>query len=868
MASSDELGVRDVIALTAPNVVRWWKRMSCASFVLIFSIIFFSSNARSQGTSGTFADPIGLIEFADLLKKNGVEYRDQYAAVEAAHVKYLESCLQLRDQQIQRFQEKMRDFSIGGALPSSDETQKIMDTYLALIKRSTALDQTLFDAVRIALPESMHVGLARAHATRERAVWRAGQIFFSLEEEDVDVAVLLRSLDWSKVESATEVSMECDRALSDFDGRQGKILRELVVVSMKATVEMAAALSGTELVNAQNIGEMDEQHLKDLMNASEAAYNKVRKPVIELCKALRESSARAYRATWDVLAHHDSKFARRFRSAYLAAAYPQFDDGSGSGVDQSANSALRVKRLSDDQREAIRLIFAQWQMADDRMLDQIVVKENRRWFEENSVEDRTALDVLETEIAADVSKRMHAARNAQAAIFAIVGPDSGEILAKIGTPEEAGLFLPEDPTALDGAKAGALDIAVADSSEGQLDSQSADLRVWNARRMDDAWMSRIAGSLGSSASAIAILQSLKDDYWKEWDARIKPESDQLEALTKKTTPPAAGGDSIPTSPINEESEVDRWVARAAAIEKIRREIEDRFFVDVAGVVAEPNQAKIVEMLHVGRVCGTHWTGVDSAFDGVEGGEENANAILAVTGVRLGPIDCAKVAEVLAPKFDELKKSAQGMHQAVVAYWRILRLNEIGWSNFAKINDQSRWGDFYLSMQKREESAKSIGLKAAQIKAALQRDAFEALIQVVPQSARKAVQGAYLRDAYFHAYGETESVAEGLAKACALPDLTESQRAALSVARDEFHAERDNAVEAMIQQMKTGGPVTDSAAQGASANPDVQLQSILKAQAQIELMQKYAFARGAARDKLILRLKNVLNAEQLHKAGIK
>lgn len=54
---------------------------------------FFSTNARSQGTSGTFADPIGLIEFAELLKKNGVEFRDQYAAVEAAHVKYLESCL-------------------------------------------------------------------------------------------------------------------------------------------------------------------------------------------------------------------------------------------------------------------------------------------------------------------------------------------------------------------------------------------------------------------------------------------------------------------------------------------------------------------------------------------------------------------------------------------------------------------------------------------------------------------------------------------------------------------------------------------------------------------------------------------------------
>ncbi len=864
MASSDELGVRDVIALTAPNVVRWSKRISCvASLTFFLSFALFSANADAQGTSGTFADPIGLIELTDLLKKNGVEYRDQYAVVEAAHAIYLESCLKLRDQQIERFQEKMRDFSSVGTMPSRDETQKIMDTYLGLIKRSAVLDQILFDAVRDALPPTTHAGLAQARATRERAVWRNGGILNSADGEDVDVPVLLRSLDWSKVASAAEVAAECDRALSDFDGRQGRILRELVAVSMKAAVEMAASLSTIERVNQQNVGEMDEQQLKDLMNASEAAYNKVRKPVVELRKALRESSARAYRAVWDILAHHDSKIARRFRSAYLAAAYPQFDDGSGSGVEQSANSALRVKRLSDDQREAIRLIFNQWQVADDRLLDQIIVKENRRWFEENSAEDHTVLDGLVTEIAADVYKRTHAARNAQAAVLAILGPDSGELLAKLGTPEEAGLFLSEDPTALDGAKAGALDIALTDSSDGQLDSQRSDLRLWNARRMDDAWMSRIAVSLGSSASALAILQSLKEDYWKEWDARIKPEVDQFEGLTKRGSPLGEGG----VATMKEESEVDLWVARAVATEKIRREIEDRFFIDVASVVAEPNQAKIVRMLHIGRICGTHWTGVDSVFDGVEGGEENANAILAATGVRLGPIDCAKVAEALEPKFVDLQKSAQTMHEAVVAYWRILRLNEIGWSNFAKINDQSRWGDFYLSMQKREESAKSIGLKAAQSKAAIQRDAFDTLIQVVAQSARNAVRGAYLREAYFHAYGETESVAEGLAKACSLTDLTESQRAALSVARDEFYAERDTAVESMIQQMKTD-PANESAVQGAGANPEEQQQSILKAQAQIEQIQKYAFARDAARDKLVLRLKNLLNSEQLLKTGIK
>lgn len=851
-------------ALTALNVVRWWKRIRCASFVIFLSLSVYGPNAYGQGTSGTFPDPIGLIEFADLLKKNGVDYRDHYAAIEAVHIRYLESCLELREQQIQRFQDKIRDLSKAGSMPSRDETQKIMDTYFGLLKRSVALDQVLFDAVRNALPQSMHAGLAQALAIRDRTTWRR----MELEHiEDADVPVLLQGLDWSAVTRASEMRMECDRALIEFDGRHGKLLREFVVASMKLAVAMAEALSGTLGLNEQNVGEIDEEQLKELMNAHEAAYNKVRLPLAQLSKAIRESSTRAYRAVWDILARHDVKFARKFRNAYLAVAYPQFDNGSGSGVEQTANSALRVKRLSDDQREAIRSIFAQWQGADDRMLDHIIVKENRRWFEENSVEDHTALNLLEAEIAANVSQRMHAGRNAQAAIFAIIGPDSAGIFEKIGTPEEAGLFLPENLSALDGAKEGALDVAVNDSKEGQLGLQSDALTLWNARRMDDAWMLRIAESLGSGANAKAILQSLKVDYWKEWDARIKPEVDQIEALTKKVTQVVAGEEWIPITALTEESEVDRWVARANETEKIRREIEDRFFVDVAGVVAEPNQAKIVQMLRVGRICGAHWSGLDSAFDDVEGGEENANAILAVTGVRLGASDCDKVSEVLAPKLGELQKSAQSMHDAVVAYWRILRMNEIGWSNFAKTNDQSRWGEFYLSMQKREESTKAIGLKAAKAKAALQRDAFDALIQVVPQSARKVVQGAYLREAYFHAYGQTESAAEGLAKACALSDLTESQRASLSVARDDFHAERDAAVESMIQQMKTG-PVNESAIKSVEFDSEAQMQSILTVQAQIELMAKYAFARDAARDKLILRLKNVLNAEQLNKAGIK
>ncbi len=859
------LGGCDVICVTAPIGVRRWKRISCAaSFIFILSLAFIAPTAQCQGTSGTFADPIGLVEFVDVLQKNGVEYREVYPIIEAAHVKYLAAFQELRTQQIQKFQEKMQSIEMHGKLPTSDELQRVCDTYLGVLKRITALDQTLFDTVRDAVPQTMQVGLAQARATRDRVVWRPGGVMASVDLSGVvDIPVLLRGMDWSAVLDASDIRKECDRALSDFDGRQGKLLRELMISTMKASVEMAAALAGTQRITPQNIGEIDEQQMKDLMIATELAYNRVRLPLVEMCQSLRESSARAYRAAWAVLAHHDAKFARRFRSAYLAAAYSQFDDGSGSGVEQAAHSALRLKRLSDDQRGAIRSIFAQWHAADDRLLDQIIAKENRRWFEEHAVDDHTMLDVLAADIAADGYKRSHASGNARAAIFEAVGPDAGEVLGKLGTPEEAQLFLPENLSALDGARTGALDAGGSDVAAQIADvKSSAGQTVWNARRMDDTWMSRIANSLGSSASALEILQTLKHDYWKEWDARVKPESDQFEALTKRKPSTVDGGDSVPLIEVTDDADADRWVARAVAAEQIRREIEDRFFANVANAVADPAQAPIVEMLRIGRICGDHWDGLDSLFDGIDGGEENTNAILAATGVQLAPIDCDKIAAILAPKLLGLEKSAQAMHAAAIEYWRILRLNEIGWTNYAKTSDQSRWGDFYRVMQRREEASRAAGIAAARTKATVQRDAFDSIIAKIPKSARKAVQGAYLRDAYFYAYGQTESAAEGLAKACALSDLTESQRSAVSIARDEFNAERDAAVEAMIEQMKTE-PQGGVAGQGGG-----QEQALISAQTRVEQMERYAFARDAARDKLILRLKNTLTAEQLQRAGVK
>ena len=856
MAKSHGLGVRDVSRTAAPTLVRQLRKTGgAASLILFFVLALCPRSAHGQGTSGTFADPIGLIELTNLLEANAVAYRDAYPAIEAAHVKYLERCAEFRGGQIERFQEEQKQFTFSSVTPTAEQMRKYYDSYITLHRRYATIDQSLFDAVAAAVPDAARARVARARAMRERTIWNPSVM--SLMDEIVDVPAIVWRLDWKRVADALTLRQECELALGDYDGRQGKLLRDWLPAYGKMMVAVAESMGHLEVMDPNKMDQVDEEQLKKQMRDTQAAYRKAFVPISELAKLLRASNQRAFRAVWTVLDRSDWKIARSFRREYLSRAYPSIDDGLSSGVEQAANSALRLKSLDNDQRAAIRLIFSQWQTQDDHIVDQMIVKHGQLGLDMAflSAEDPEFVAV-ESARQVNEMKRAQNAGNARAALYGVIGAQGGEVLAKLGTPQEAELFLPENEVGLSGVRSGSL-IATDGAEVDGSPSKPIGLNI--DQRMDDPWMARIAGALGSAAKELAVLHTLKSDYWAEWDLQIKPEAELIEQtmLQKKTVD--ATGEVVVQVGILTEADVELWVVRAREVEKIRREIEDAFFANVAVVVAAPNQTPIVEMLRVGRICGRPQVGLDSAFDGIPGGEESGNAILAATSVQLPPADCAKIALALAPKLDGLEKSADAMDRARVEFWRVSRLSEIEWQRFAKTSDQSRWGEFYRAMQDREQSMRSSGLKMAQAKAALQRDAFDAIIAAIPVNSRSAVQGAYLRDAYASAYGETEAGLEGLNRARALTDLTEPQRVALTIARDDFMTERDRAVEAMIQMMKGDGP--------ASA-PEATREDYSKMQERMEEMARYAFARDAARDKLLSRLKNSLTEEQLRKSGIK
>ncbi|MSQ91162.1 MAG: hypothetical protein EXS01_07205 [Phycisphaerales bacterium] len=875
MAPSHGLGIRDV--MRGPVAIL----LGC-----VMCVAGVAPSALAQGTSEMFADPIAIGQLAELLEHNDVDYHAVYPAVEAAHVKYLAACETLRATEINRLMQHAREL-LGDAAArlNGKERKKHFEQYLLIARRAIALDHALFDELLQAVGESNRAGVEQARASRERQSYGALEVLDDGTGGVIDVAVMMRRLQWRGIGDAKAIRAQCQLALGDYDSQQGKLHRAFAAAMLQATIEFADSVEAyaASFARSRDGADPDEALAGAALATLREAYGRAFKPPQVLRLALRASNYRAYRAVCDVLDQRRAPLARRFRRTFLATAYPSLDDSPREMVEAASSGALRLKRLDDERRGAIRMVYAQWQPTDDRIVDELVVHLDRQAQADVASGAGFAMTGFESEnaeIARREAKRLDVANAARKTIHALIDAEEIELIDKIDSPEVAELFLPADQVSLDGDRKGPLDAHGGGEEEVGYGEDFWEESPWVARRMNEESMARISEVLALDASAQAILDSLKEDYWKAWDAGIQPEATQLATPCGTELPqddaPASASARQPFTILVDEAEVNRVVSRAIALGKLVREIDDEFFADVGSGVAKPEQAQLVELLRVGRVCGERIEGLDERFDQIPGGEENANVIRAATGVHLSPAENAKVSTVLAGKLIELQSTAERLNAAMLECFRVTQLQGIAFLSFREMGDHGRAMALARLIREKEAKMEAAGLAAAHAKAAKQREALDAVLAVLPESAGGAVQSAYLRDAYFSALGASEPAAEALARACALTDLSESQRGALSIARSDYTTERAAAVAGMIEQMKTGAPKDSPklpANAGSTADAEVavaadETKRWLKIRQQMEDTVRYAFARDGARDKLLLRLKHTLNEDQLRRAGIK
>lgn len=821
--------------------------------------------ASAQGTAQNFADPIGLAELAGMLERSAIDAREEWGAIEAAHTEYLRQCQALRDGAIEQLLKAQREFYAGdqASRPTARQLQDWYEQLDSVRRRFMQLDSDLLGAVRQALPEGVGQRIGTIQAIRQRA-------HFSPDEyrgivgpaATVDVLQVFRDVEAASA-SEERLRQECESTIGDYPIRQARALGALAIQVARARVSQAAVLEEDPLLDA---AEVDEAQLRAHMDRMQAAMREAFAPVGAIERTLRENNRRAQRAISVVLARADPAWERRFREGVLAKAYPSIAAATQYEVDSVALRALRLKSLDEGQRSSIRQTFAQWRSQDDAIIEEMVAATDRR----SDVESQnigtfvppTFGDHAET-MARHERHRRGIADGAKALILGVVGPTAQELFSKIATSEESQFFLPESQIDLEAATARPLEGANGVdlvSATAQLDAPGRCL--WRVRKMDDSWTARIAAALGANDAELAALKLLMVDYQSVWNQAIRPDADVMRAFCGLPTelPVAAHDQGGPPAPASE-AEVQSWASRAAKLDKQRVELESRLFEDIKTVVADGSEAEVVNLLRCARRCGDRIPGLDSTFDNRTGGEENANVAQSATSVQLTPQECQRVASALAGQMALLEAASARLDATVRDLWRVKRINDLTIAMVERLNDSERWAAALKEMGAREAEVIDAGLIAARAKAQVQREAFAAAIGVLDDAPKRAVQSAFLRDAYFDAYGSNEPAAQALESACRIADLSETQRGQLSIARDEYQAQRDAAVGKMVLTM--GRDAHAPAGAG-----DDQERSVATTLAQLDELEKYAFARDEARDKLLLRIRVILTAEQLRAAGIK
>lgn len=808
--------------------------------------------AVAQGTSGTLADPMGANEVAQYMERAGIDARRVWDQVDAAHVEYLAKCEKLRGEQLERLQAGLRDLYGSGGIGPSADAERWVRAYLAARRALAQSDNELFDAIALSLPAGDQARLSRARGMRERDALRVAIARGTASESALaDLPAIFRGVEPPTANDAA-LWEECEVALQEYDNRQGRLLREYADAVAEALPKIALAL---ESVPRPDPATATDEELAAFVERGKEAMAREFAPAAKIARALVEGNGKSAKAVHARLAARDPEWAKRFRIAYLASAYPSIGDGESLGVRATAVRAIRMKALGEGERAAIRRVFEGWSEIDDRSVDAVVVAENT--YAEASSTHVGSLD--DAEVATHMAKtellrsqREEAASVAIAQIAGIAGPRFAELSAKLGSHEEAEHFLPEGSVGLTDTAAASAPVAeVAQTAPAREVVGAAGDSLFHGVPMEQEWTERIVRSLGATEAQAAIIDALRRDHADEWAREIAPLTTDLATIHALSV--RGGGEAA-----FDEDWIVAQVAKAAALRRAHRALDAALFADIDAAIGDPKKGRVIALLRGARECGARIPGLDDVFDGRSGGEENANIAFAIISVKLPAEECAKAAEVLAPRLEGLTRATSSVDSSLAGLWKDRAMGVLIAASLAKLNDASLWSEAQREARRRTEAIMGAGVASTKAKAKAQREAMEAVRAVLSESARVAVEGAYLRDAYLPAYGESEPTFEALERALALPGLSDEQRTKLVLAKDEYRAKREAAVQEMVKVMQR-----DAQSVGAAGAE----QSAKETWAHIDDLQRFAFARDAARDQLAARLKAVLGEEQRRIVGL-
>ncbi|MDA1008488.1 MAG: hypothetical protein O2800_05735, partial [Planctomycetota bacterium] len=414
---------------------RTWERDVMGSFLasLLIALSLIAPRAFAQGGWGELMQAYGLppamelAEVDELLAAHAPLLPESTATLARLHSEYLVRFAAFQEKDLGPFRGLYTSRMTGNSDFAGLES--LAANRDAIIKHAFSIDASLFDALRPIIQPDRVAGIDRIRRRRELAAFLNTRSMGIASALVADLTTIVLH-----IPEAQKFRSKWDSTLESYEIVRVRQMREVVSMFIQYGIQM------TRLWNEQKVKdvnlESDPEQARIAVEAVRESINVAGAPLQEKCAIVLAYQHKTLKTIEETLPR---SVADKVFDAFVVAAYGDIVDGEGMGVPSIARRALRLKSLTDAERDAIRLIATEWRAADQKLM-----KEVMEVSDETSSRMMMTMDHSVWERVSAAKQDLHARRvarsiEASAAIAAFLGD---ERQGRVDHPSEDDL-LPE-----------------------------------------------------------------------------------------------------------------------------------------------------------------------------------------------------------------------------------------------------------------------------------------------------------------------------------------------------------------------------------------------------------------------------------------
>lgn len=743
-------------------------------------------------------DPMSYSELSRLLRAYDTLTPEQMAAVESAHDSYRERFRALREGDIQRFLDSMQ--KMRGGMPSKQQADDMIKGMERINKQIGEVDDSLFEAVVTLAGEDHRTALMRARDARARNRVTSGAMASAFAAPVADLSEITLELELTPAQRQA-----VDPTLISYEARLTPGLRDHATASLRMWREVFdeleragfGTLSQEDMVN-------DPEKMKAMMEAMQAAMAKAAKHTQAKLADLLALNQSTFQSLCTQLA---GKTQRHLRHTFVQRAYAQLG-GDPASAERAMLAALRMKKLTAEQRQQVEEAYARWQAADNAIVDKAMKDADEYHSTHSQMEAMTDMASWQKITQEVWEKRNEGGAAALKELSSILGDERYQNMAEKAAQNEGKDFFndTQDPEADSEATPG---ISVEASAEEAMFAP-ADFSA-SGGPMPEAAVTAIADQLALDESRRMLLTTMHGDYVKNWSTATEPESKQMrEAGDTITRRASENPDNV--AQVMKEGQQKLATATQALFEK-GTQLDSAFFADVesalgADAAAVVAAAKLERMISRTSPFLSRFASGWNAF-GMQTGSVNLVKVLREANLTAEERKAAMGA--LQPRAAALTaKCVEGMMASQQFQRDYQALAE-------KAAEASRGDEGKTDMAEMQK----IGLSMAELQRRLStvtdqldadtRAAYKAALDALPEARREVLQVAYDQAQYPTIFKDKRSALPFLDKALEMKDLTDQQRPQLEALLKSYREEHIKACRAMVPKPMPQPAQTDQAA---------------------------------------------------------